>query len=277
MEFKYDGGGLAKGGDVTLYVDGKPVGKGRVEQTVPMVFSADETCDVGKEGGSPVSPDYGPTSNEFSGEVNWVQIDLREGRPRPPDLAGGALPHRDGAAVVTTRGRRPHGPPALFLGARSMTTSFLARRAAALLFVAAAAGCSGPQQAPPQETPAASTAPAPAETQRGADSGHGLPLRRPARRGPGSAGQAVHRRPGRDAQAPRDSRRRDLQPHPLLHRPAVQERGLTYEALKAFETDLNTDLKTGNLKVHVVDPADVPRSAVTRPARAARWTWSPRW
>jgi membrane-bound lytic murein transglycosylase MltF len=31
-----------------------------------------------------------------------------------------------------------------------------------------------------------------------------------------------------------------------------QERGITYEALKSFETDLNTELKTGNLKVHVV-------------------------
>jgi membrane-bound lytic murein transglycosylase MltF len=31
-----------------------------------------------------------------------------------------------------------------------------------------------------------------------------------------------------------------------------QERGITYEALKAFENDLNADLKTGNLKVHVV-------------------------
>ena len=78
MEFKYDGGGLAKGGAVTLYVDGKSVGQGRVEQTVPMAYSADETCDVGKEGGSPVSPDYGPTGNEFSGEVNWVQIDLEK-------------------------------------------------------------------------------------------------------------------------------------------------------------------------------------------------------
>jgi hypothetical protein len=28
MEFKYDGGGLAKGGDVTLYYDGEAVGKG---------------------------------------------------------------------------------------------------------------------------------------------------------------------------------------------------------------------------------------------------------
>ena len=78
MEFKYDGGGLGKGGDITLFVDGKDVGKGRVERTVAMIFSGDETCDVGKEGGSPVSPDYGPTGNEFSGEVNWVQIDLEK-------------------------------------------------------------------------------------------------------------------------------------------------------------------------------------------------------
>jgi arylsulfatase A-like enzyme len=78
MEFKYDGGGLGKGGGVTLYVDGKPVGQGRLERTVPMIFSADETCDIGKEGGSTVSPDYAPTGNEFSGEVNWVQIDLEK-------------------------------------------------------------------------------------------------------------------------------------------------------------------------------------------------------
>jgi arylsulfatase A-like enzyme len=78
IEFKYDGGGLAKGGAVSLFVDGKKDGEGRVDQTVPMVFSADETCDVGKETGSPVSPDYGPTGNEFSGEVNWVQIDLEK-------------------------------------------------------------------------------------------------------------------------------------------------------------------------------------------------------
>jgi len=78
MEFAYDGGGLAKGGNVSLFVDGNKDGEGRVEQTVPMLFSADETCDVGKETGSTVSPDYGPTGNEFSGEVNWVQIDLEK-------------------------------------------------------------------------------------------------------------------------------------------------------------------------------------------------------
>jgi arylsulfatase A-like enzyme len=78
MEFTYDGGGLAKGGGVTLYLDGTSVGQGRLEQTVPMAYSADETCDLGREGGSPVSPDYGPQGNEFSGEVNWVQIDLEK-------------------------------------------------------------------------------------------------------------------------------------------------------------------------------------------------------
>ena len=49
MEFAYDGGGLGKGGDVTLYVDGEQVGEGRVEHTVPMVFSADETTDLGRD------------------------------------------------------------------------------------------------------------------------------------------------------------------------------------------------------------------------------------
>src|SRR5271165_5851430 len=66
MEFKYDGGGLAKGGAVTLYVDGGKVGEGRVEMTEPMVLSADETCDVGDEFGSPVTYDY-PTPKKFSG------------------------------------------------------------------------------------------------------------------------------------------------------------------------------------------------------------------
>jgi hypothetical protein len=76
MEFAYDGGGLGKGGSVTLYYDGQQVGSGRVEATQPMAFSGDETCDVGDEFGAPTSPDYGPQGNRFTGEVNWVQIDL---------------------------------------------------------------------------------------------------------------------------------------------------------------------------------------------------------
>jgi hypothetical protein len=30
-----------------LYVDGTARGSGRIEQTEPFVFSADETCDIG--------------------------------------------------------------------------------------------------------------------------------------------------------------------------------------------------------------------------------------
>ncbi|KZM35005.1 arylsulfatase [Oerskovia enterophila] len=76
MEFAYDGGGLAKGGDVTLFHDGTPVGTGRVGATQAMVFSADETTDVGYESGTPVSPDYSPRSSRFSGRIHWVQIDV---------------------------------------------------------------------------------------------------------------------------------------------------------------------------------------------------------
>jgi arylsulfatase len=76
MEFNYDGGGLAKGGDITLYCDGLPIGAGRVERTQPMGYSADEACDVGSDTGSPASPDYGPTGNAFTGKIHWVQIDL---------------------------------------------------------------------------------------------------------------------------------------------------------------------------------------------------------
>ena len=75
MEFAYDSGGLAKGGTVTLYVDGDQVGQGRVQATQPIIFSADETTDVGRDTGSPVTTDYG-TDNAFRGQITWVQLDL---------------------------------------------------------------------------------------------------------------------------------------------------------------------------------------------------------
>ncbi|GAA3908356.1 arylsulfatase AtsD [Sphingomonas limnosediminicola] len=74
MEFAYDGGGLGKGGDVTLFIDGAPAGKGRVDATLAMVFSADDGCDVGIDNGAPVSPDYGASGNAFNGTVKGVQL-----------------------------------------------------------------------------------------------------------------------------------------------------------------------------------------------------------
>jgi arylsulfatase len=55
-------------------LDGRQIGQGRVEQTEPALFSADETCDVGDEFGSPVTSDYG--ARKFNGVVKWVEIDL---------------------------------------------------------------------------------------------------------------------------------------------------------------------------------------------------------
>jgi arylsulfatase A-like enzyme len=78
MEFGYDGGGLAKGGSVSLYVDGAKAGEGRVDGTEPMIFSADETTDVGTDGGTPVSDDYGPKDSRFTGRIKWVQLDIDE-------------------------------------------------------------------------------------------------------------------------------------------------------------------------------------------------------
>jgi arylsulfatase len=76
MEFAYDGGGLGKGGNVTLYYDGKEVGKGRVIATQALVFSADETTDIGYESGTPVSPDYTSKESKFNGKIHWVQLDV---------------------------------------------------------------------------------------------------------------------------------------------------------------------------------------------------------
>jgi arylsulfatase len=76
MHFAYDGGGLGKGGTVTLSVDGRQVGEGRVGATVPMIFSLDETADIGRDTASPVSNDYTGAGSVFEGTVAWVRLDV---------------------------------------------------------------------------------------------------------------------------------------------------------------------------------------------------------
>jgi arylsulfatase A-like enzyme len=76
VEFAYDGGGLGKGGDVTLFHDGTPVGHGRVEATQAIIFSADETTDIGYESGTSVSSAYSPGTSRFTGRIDWVQLDV---------------------------------------------------------------------------------------------------------------------------------------------------------------------------------------------------------
>ncbi|MGC1422451.1 MAG: arylsulfatase [Terracidiphilus sp.] len=78
MEFAYAGGGLGKGGVATLFIDGKQAGAGPVAFTAAMIFSADDGCDVGRDTGSPVSPDYKAAENGFTGTVKGVQIAIAE-------------------------------------------------------------------------------------------------------------------------------------------------------------------------------------------------------
>jgi arylsulfatase len=77
LNFDYDGGGLGKGGTATLLVNGTKVASGRVERTQGMVFSADETADVGLDGATPVSTDYKEGDNSFTGKILKVEIDVK--------------------------------------------------------------------------------------------------------------------------------------------------------------------------------------------------------
>jgi arylsulfatase len=78
VEFTYDGGGLGKGGSFALFTDGRQVADGRVGATVPMIFSGDETTDVGGDSGTPVTDDLAEGQTTFTGRVRWVQIDIGE-------------------------------------------------------------------------------------------------------------------------------------------------------------------------------------------------------
>jgi arylsulfatase len=78
LEFQYDGGGIGKGGEVRLAAGGRIVGKGRVEQTTAYYFSFDETLNVGVDRGTPVTDDYLPVKNAFTGTIDSVRIDLTD-------------------------------------------------------------------------------------------------------------------------------------------------------------------------------------------------------
>jgi len=79
FDFDYDGGGLAKGGLGTLYVDGEKVAEGRIDHTQPMIFSADETADVGIDLATPVVETIGSErKSKFTGKIDKVTIEVGE-------------------------------------------------------------------------------------------------------------------------------------------------------------------------------------------------------
>jgi arylsulfatase len=78
FDFAYDGGGLGKGGLGTIFVNDNKVAEGRIERTQPMIFSADETADVGEDDATPVTEDYKAYDNKFTGKILKVTVDVKE-------------------------------------------------------------------------------------------------------------------------------------------------------------------------------------------------------
>src|SRR5262245_31340510 len=79
FDFKYDGGGIGKGGTGTLSVDGKKVAEGKIERTVGRRFSLDETFDVGEDTGTPVIEDYAKKMPfRFTGKLTKLVIELKK-------------------------------------------------------------------------------------------------------------------------------------------------------------------------------------------------------
>ncbi|WP_277670663.1 arylsulfatase [Saccharomonospora viridis] len=76
MEFAYAGGGVGKGGAVTLRVNGSEVGGIMVPATIPYYFAFDETFDIGVDRASPVTDDYPVVDNRFTGRLHWLRVDL---------------------------------------------------------------------------------------------------------------------------------------------------------------------------------------------------------
>lgn len=80
LDFVYDGGGLGKGGKATLSVNGKAVAEGRIEKTQPLIFSADETADVGLDNQTPVAEGIGIGREEtrFTGKIHKITLAVKD-------------------------------------------------------------------------------------------------------------------------------------------------------------------------------------------------------
>ena len=78
MEFAADEAKPATGGEVTLFIDDRPVGKGRMDHTVPIRFSAYAGMDIGRDNGGVVDLAYEDRKPfAFTGTVKKVVFDIK--------------------------------------------------------------------------------------------------------------------------------------------------------------------------------------------------------
>jgi arylsulfatase len=75
-DFKYDGGGMGKGGVGTISINGKKVAEKRIEKTQAGIFSVDDLADVGVDDGTHVA-DYGKSS-KFNGKIEYVTMEQKK-------------------------------------------------------------------------------------------------------------------------------------------------------------------------------------------------------
>ncbi len=75
-DFKYDGGGMGKGGVGTIMVNDKKVVEKRIEKTQPGIFSVDDLADIGTDDGTHVA-DYGKSA-KFNGKIEYVTVERRK-------------------------------------------------------------------------------------------------------------------------------------------------------------------------------------------------------
>lgn len=73
FEFEYDGGGIGKGGDMQITVNGEVVAQGRIERQIIIPAGIGETLDIGRDTGVPVVAEGGGT-REFNGEIHKVEV-----------------------------------------------------------------------------------------------------------------------------------------------------------------------------------------------------------
>ena len=100
FDFAYDGGGAGKGGIGTLTVNGQTVGEGRIDKTVPVYFSTDDTFDIGEDWGTPMADTYEPPF-ALTGKIKKVTVQAS----RPERSSTTPLPARLGLPPGRSRQR----------------------------------------------------------------------------------------------------------------------------------------------------------------------------
>jgi arylsulfatase len=99
MVFEADEAKPATGGEVNLFIDGRMVGKGRMDHTVPIRFSGYSGMDIGRDNGGVVDLSYEDQKPfAFTGTVKKVVFDLKPHLSDQDELDIHAAAHRGQAA-----------------------------------------------------------------------------------------------------------------------------------------------------------------------------------